>query len=260
MNNFVISLTSATDRREHITHAFQQQVIDFLFFDAVTTDQIDSISEELQVQVSRQYLSPIEIACLLSHLKLWQLMITQSIPYIAIFEDDIHLSKNASSFLNDFLWIPNGTEIIKLEMFHDKIARQYFHKKIVKDLSLEILLEPHVGTAGYIISIGLAEKLLQQLRKKHITLAIDHILFTQLLKSNTNIWQMNPPLCIQDNRLNKNNGSLPSQLESQRKKHLHPAPFQAKSQFTLAFKIKRELIRPVKQCYLWIHRQPLTFK
>ena len=51
MQNYVISLTTSTDRRQHITQEFKKQDILFEFFDAITTSQLDEVSKQLNLHI-----------------------------------------------------------------------------------------------------------------------------------------------------------------------------------------------------------------
>lgn len=115
MKSYVISLRTAHDRREHIKAEFGKQSIHFEFFDAVTPDDIERISTQLNIPLANnQRLSLGEKACFLSHVCLWQKMIDDDLEHIAIFEDDVYLGENATVFLKDD-WLNFPFDIIKLE-------------------------------------------------------------------------------------------------------------------------------------------------
>ena len=70
---YVISLTTAHDRRTHIDNEFDKQGIDFEFFDAITPDLIEATCQKLGINLlNNQRLSKGEKACFLSHVCLWQ--------------------------------------------------------------------------------------------------------------------------------------------------------------------------------------------
>ncbi|WP_269930307.1 glycosyltransferase family 25 protein [Aminobacter sp. HY435] len=58
--------------------------------------------------------SPSALGCFLSHRSAWELAATGDDPYVAIFEDDIHLSPELPKFLQDACWIPTGTDLVHL--------------------------------------------------------------------------------------------------------------------------------------------------
>ena len=53
--NFVISLSSAADRRKHIVNEFQKKSIKFQFFDAVNKDTVNLILETEKVNKKTIY-------------------------------------------------------------------------------------------------------------------------------------------------------------------------------------------------------------
>lgn len=114
MNNYVISLTSAKERRKHIELEFSKRNIPFQFFDAITPDLIEITSKELGVDVSKSSLTKAEIACALSHIAILHLAKQKNLEYVCIFEDDIHLGKNAELFFNNS-YIDENIDIVKIE-------------------------------------------------------------------------------------------------------------------------------------------------
>ncbi|HDL5436071.1 TPA: glycosyltransferase family 25 protein, partial [Mannheimia haemolytica] len=63
MNNYVISLTSAQERRKHIEAEFGKQNIPFQFFDAITPDLIKEKAKAFNIDISNTNLTKGEIAC-----------------------------------------------------------------------------------------------------------------------------------------------------------------------------------------------------
>ena len=72
IQNFVISVKTATKRREHIMCEFGKQGIAFEFFDAVTPTDISKYAQKLSIPIiNNQRLTDGEKACFLSHVALW---------------------------------------------------------------------------------------------------------------------------------------------------------------------------------------------
>lgn len=62
--NYVISLTTASDRREHIQNEFDKQNISFEFFDAITPNYIDEYCTKFDLTLANTIkLSGGEKAC-----------------------------------------------------------------------------------------------------------------------------------------------------------------------------------------------------
>ena len=118
MNNFVISLKDNKQRQEHIKKEFQG--VNFSFFEAITPDNLDMVSEKYLPNLKNVILSPVEKACFLSHISLMRKCIDENLPYITIFEDDIFLDNKGKFFLENEDWLKNNFNleekiIIKLE-------------------------------------------------------------------------------------------------------------------------------------------------
>ena len=105
MKNIVISLKTATARREHIVQEFGKQNIGFEFFDALTPDLARPLAEKMQLNVEDEYLTGGELACFMSHVSVWQKMVDEQLPYVAIFEDDVLLGERAFDIFNSSSWI-----------------------------------------------------------------------------------------------------------------------------------------------------------
>ena len=87
MYNYVISLTSADQRREHIKQEFAKKEVDFQFFDAITPEVALVLVENMGLNYNNDYLSQGELACLMSHVSLWKKVVDKNLPYIVIFEE-----------------------------------------------------------------------------------------------------------------------------------------------------------------------------
>ena len=145
MKNIVISLKTATARREHIVQEFGKQNVGFEFFDALTPDLARPLAEKMQLNIHDDFLSPGELACFMSHVSIWQKMVDEQIPHLAIFEDDVYLGQNADYFLSNDTWIQSDWQIIKLEAFAKKILHERQGLDLGKQRSLFKLKEDMLG-------------------------------------------------------------------------------------------------------------------
>ena len=221
MRSFVISLQHAAERRKHIVNEFGNQGVGFEFFDAITPEQNLVQAQNLGINLTNTVLGPGEVACLLSHVSVWQHAITQQIPYVTIFEDDVFLGKNAADFLNQDQWIPAGCDVIKLEGFSSYIftsIRPTHYLPFCRRLYQ--LKHKHMGAAGYILSLHAAGVLLDYVQQHSPLRPIDHIVFDDyVLCEGMPVMQMMPAICMQDYILhgqdNRHN-ALPSYLEQDR--------------------------------------------
>lgn len=218
MQKYVISLPYAQDRRKHIKQEFAKHQIDFVFFDAITPNQIDCIAQKYTIHFNSDCtLSEGEKACFLSHVLLWHKVIDEQLPQLVIFEDDICFGNNIQFFLQFDVFIQHiyqkGLEfdVIKLETFLEKV--HLGKKHIIQERAVQKLHSPHMGAGAYIISYQGAQKLLHYIKNNQSTiLAIDHMIFEMYIK-NLYIYQINPAVCIQQRFLDN---ILPSQLEKER--------------------------------------------
>ena len=244
MKNYVISLKSATARREHISNEFGKQNVSFEFFDAITPSEIDATAQELGLNVSDTELTQGEIACLLSHVSLWKKALDEQLDYIAIFEDDIYLGKDADNFLNSAKWIPEGIDIIKLEAF-SKSALMLFHSiKLNNNKKIRQLTGEHLATAGYILSLKAVNFYMLKFKSEKKLIAIDHIMFEKsILDKTAKVYQLLPALCIQSDRLDQA-AVISSELETERRKRFNEKyALEKKQKKPLLVKIKREYAR-----------------
>ena len=95
MKKFVISLSTATERREHIFREFSKKSINFDFFDALTPEPAAIFAKELNLKINEQSLTKGEVACFMSHVFLWKKMITEN--RIAV---KLHLVFEIAKYLN----------------------------------------------------------------------------------------------------------------------------------------------------------------
>ncbi|QGM81271.1 glycosyltransferase family 25 protein [Otariodibacter oris] len=223
INNYVISLESATERREHIKKEFEEKNISFEFFDAISPT-VELINIYLP-NINKSTLTKGEKGCLLSHFLLWKKCIENNFDYIAIFEDDVILSEDANKFLSQIDWLnerfnTQDNIIIKLETFLQPVKvsesniTSYYNKNF---LNLETI---HFGTAGYIITYQVAKYLVNILSsmKDNEFKPADWIIFEQMhINSKNKIYQVSPAICVQEQQINRENSKLSSQLEKERK-------------------------------------------
>jgi len=214
MKNFVISLKSAKDRRAHILQQFDDKDIPFSFFDAIEPDSIVIQAEKINLTLCQSDLSQNELACLLSHVSLWQKAIDEKIPAIAIFEDDIHLSQDAELFLKDSNWLSH--DIVKTEKAYAKVVLDLDKTKVFnnKNFFLRRLRKAHLGAAGYILSYKGAIELVEYLKKQDVFDHVDQMIFRKYISErNSGVYQLVPALCIQDYILNPNEQKFTTSLQ-----------------------------------------------
>lgn len=243
--NFVISLPSANDRRLHIAEEFTKKSVDYTLFDAIQPHQIHLMEEKYNISLIDSGLTSGEKACFFSHVEIWNMMVEQKIPYVAIFEDDVFLSQKAYYFLQDFNWVPKDIHIIKLEMFEKYVLMSFNKVKLKKGQVLRKLEEKHLGTAGYILSLEGAKMYLDYIKNKGVNEPLDRLMFESFLRDGqSSVYQMVTGLSAQADRIG--NESLVSQLEFDRKNNRLNQK-NHKYKLSLMQKLNRELVRLVYQ-------------
>lgn len=214
----VISVKHAADRREHIRTEFARVGVPFAFFDAVTPVDADVWRRRLGLERHHfGVLSPVEVACFLSQVALWQKMVDESIPYMAIFEDDVYLAGDAAAFLQDEAWRSLGVDIVKIETTRGALrlgapCMQVMGRQISR------LAERHMGMGGYILSLRGAESLLRLIHSQTRPMpGVDHLVFEQYLwQGELAVYQLHPAICIQECILHADRITMPGDLEGAR--------------------------------------------
>ncbi|MDP9499751.1 glycosyltransferase family 25 protein [Bisgaard Taxon 45] len=225
--HYVVSLSSAVERRQHIRNQFSQKNIPFQFFDAISPSPLlDQLVLQFFPSLADSSLTEGEKGCFISHLSLWHKCIEENLPYITVFEDDIVLGEDADKFLIDDEWLlsrfdPEAAFIIRLETFLQKVVCEPSHIAPYIHRDFLLLKSAHFGTAGYIISQSAARFLLdifKNISNEDIA-PIDELIFNQfLVKNSFNVYQLSPAICIQELQLNNESSVLQSQLELERNK------------------------------------------
>jgi len=169
MKNIVISLKTATARREHIVQEFGKQNVGFEFFDALTPDLARPLAEKMQLNIQDEFLSPGELACFMSHVSIWQKM-----------------------------GINPNWDIIKTEAFADQVFLGKTQSKISNGMRHIVqLMGKNLGTAGYILSIEGAQKYLKYVEQIQL-IPLDQVMFDEFICHKIHpVYQMTPALCIQ---------------------------------------------------------------
>jgi len=248
MKSYVISLSTAIQRRVHIENEFSAKAVEFEFFDAVTPATLEATARILGLDSNRTKLHPREVACLFSHVALWKKAVEEQLDYIAIFEDDIYLGDNAANFLGSFTWIPPHCKIIKLEAFYRKIVVMTDQPAIKLPFKRRLLVlgEAHMGGGGYILSNDLARDLICFMAQCSELLPVDHVVFRDYPRdTGTKVHQMSPALCIQDMHLTEGHAKFPSHLKDVRS--VRKGENKEKETLSFSKKMKREIRRVLRQ-------------
>jgi glycosyl transferase family 25 len=174
---------------------FSQHSLEFTRVAAINGSDI-SEAERFALNPNRT-LSMGELATILSHRKCWQTIVDEALPCGAIFEDDVILSSGASKILRDLEAVAAELDIVRFELWPKLSAPLLKDSISLGGAQLRRLGGTYLGTAGYLISLNAARKLLA--KTKTLKTPIDHFLFDPMaldfcqLKS----WQLTSPICVQ---------------------------------------------------------------
>lgn len=257
MQNYVISLKNASERRQHIECEFSKNNIEFNFFDAITPDKAKTIALEMKMKINAELLSQSELACLISHIELWKKIVNEKIPYTAIFEDDIFLGENAKKIFNQNDWLESDWDIIKVEYFYEKVVLKGDGKDLKNnDRKIHVLNGPNLGAAGYILSFNGAKMCLEYVLN-HTAQPVDHLIFDKgILDQSLKVYQLNPAICIQETTLSPEvqNIMLSSSLFDERHSRMKTYKKRGWS------KIKLEFVRILRQIRFALLKKTVSFK
>lgn len=216
MRCLVINLDRSTGRLAWVQSQFAAAGLTFERFSAV---DMNDITPEAMARITRPRKEDTlwarsEVACFLSHRECWQRIAAGPDAFVAVFEDDIFLSRNAAEFLDDTLWMPPGVELVKIETFLQRTTIDGDGTDI-KGHRLSRLHQRHWGSAGYIISRGLAAHLFAT--SETFDRTVDEFLFDPPEPGRDHpSWQLVPALCVQDTILNDEKAAIASILDPDR--------------------------------------------
>lgn len=140
-----------------------------------------------------------QMGCFLSHYRAWEKIAAGTQPFGVVFEDDIYLSGDVGRYVTHSDWIPEGTDIIRLE---PSTNRMLLARRPVIQLGGRVFY-PVKSTAwcagAYILSQRAARQLIELPVSVHQP--ADAMLFSfqeSVIARKLRILQCSPAPCIQD--------------------------------------------------------------
>ncbi|MBZ0165033.1 MAG: glycosyltransferase family 25 protein [Notoacmeibacter sp.] len=197
---YLINLDRSADRLRSFAAQAAEIGIAFERVAAVDGGKIGADDQEKLIArvCGKLPVGPGEMACFLSHREVWAKIRSGTAEWAFVAEDDIRFSGDAGTLFQDSGWIPKDADIVKAET-----ARQWVHMDSrlhsqVGGHAVRRLHSYHGGSAGYFVSKGTAEKLLELTETKCDPL--DHVLFHKWVGvvQHLVIYQLDPAICIQD--------------------------------------------------------------
>ncbi|MEM8592092.1 MAG: glycosyltransferase family 25 protein [Pseudomonadota bacterium] len=145
-------------------------------------------------------LSAPELACCMSHRRIWAKIANGDSAYGAVFEDDLTFANDTSDFLRKDGWLPDGAHLVKIETTARKVLLLPPFAEAGKGRALAMLGSRHLGAGGYIVSKTFAAELLAA--SETWSAPVDYLLFDpeHALVPDRPAWQLSPALCVQQVR------------------------------------------------------------
>ena len=156
---YCINLDRRTDRWLHMSGMFERIGLTVERLPA-TDGQDPQAALVLAQHPAAALLSTGALACFESHRRAWQRLIDSGASHALVFEDDLLIAPGLARF-QQAGWIPPEVNLVKIETNGNRLhLARYPLYKISDDRTLVRLNSYHAGAGGYILSCGLARKLL----------------------------------------------------------------------------------------------------
>lgn len=171
-----------------------------------------------------------EKACFMSHVVLWEKCVDENMPFISIFEDDVVLGQESNVFFRNYQWLEKRFNIsdkfiLNYETDCDPVTREKTNIQPFSGREFSQLKSVNYGMAGYLLTQSYVRYILDILKKlrQEDILPIDTLIFGRLLNElDYKAYQIEPANCIQEDKLNRKNSQLTSQLEDERQQRKLP--------------------------------------
>lgn len=203
MRILLINLAKDVERLAFSRQQFTQQELSFERFEA--TNGRDLPQEEYERFISsrprngkRQWTRG-KVGCFLSHSRAWKICAEGHDDYIAIVEDDLHISSDFRYFVTDTSWMPDDYDIIRLERPTNRIKLDKQPASIHRGRGTYRLYSTSWCAGSYILSKKGARKLLSVPEEFHEN--PDRFMFSHedsVIAGRLNTYQVAPSLTTQD--------------------------------------------------------------
>jgi glycosyl transferase family 25 len=156
---FFINMGSRPDRLLHVERQLSTCGLAGTRVEAVTPRDFPP---ELKGQRERSTpsLADGELACSLSHRKIWRLMLDQAMPAALILEDDVVLASDIGTVLSDPHLLDHDTDAIQLEAHATAALVGRPRQTALAGVTLNRLMSSSLGSAAYVMTSRLAARLL----------------------------------------------------------------------------------------------------
>ncbi|KID55798.1 hypothetical protein JF50_15685 [Pseudoalteromonas luteoviolacea] len=164
---FLINLDKSTDRLDAVTQRLAPFDIKFERISAVLGSKVDQTTRDRFYSVEKNSsdyhkpLSPGEIGCYMSHLKVLQHIVDNEIPWAIILEDDFEVVGNLNEAISALSEIDFEWDMIKLAEYGDRTRPTAYEFKLNATFNLKIQKKVSAGTCAQAVTLDGAKKILQ---------------------------------------------------------------------------------------------------
>lgn len=206
---FIISLASSIERRGKIRSRLEQLGMAYEFVDGIDLRNTDIMQHPRYDSVRRRLcfgrdLQPGELGCLLSHRKVYEIMVTRAIPHALVLEDDASLEDDLPQVLASLIRLPISWDLVR---FLDK-------KKVYRRKCRRICMIDHVhelsrlptnsgGAYGYLLNQRGAARLLELMEKNWLQ---NDVLHSRAWMTGLEVFIVRPSPVRHDNDMNSTIG------------------------------------------------------
>lgn len=169
MQTFYINLDSRPDRRAAIEALLQAASIEAERIAAVTPADLPAAAQRFcDPGTSKvRWVAPTQLACTMSHRKIWQAVVDRDLPYALVLEDDAHFFGDLTDRLKPVIAGLDGLDLVHLETRRVPVT-------IEAGPGLRRIYSFMPGTAAYIVTQAGAAKLMRTDRFEY---PVDDIMF-----------------------------------------------------------------------------------
>lgn len=203
VDRLIISLRRSMDRRVVMTEEMEKSGLVARFFDALDAAEIgrDGLTKRCKTAGRWGMLRQHDMACTLSHIDALKQFLAGAAPYCLMMEDDIFISSDLPTWLEDMSWWPADADVVKIDKSRKDNGWIVMGPVAVSHGGRDVrrLQSRHMGCAGYLVSRKGAEKIVSH---QPLDMPIDHLIFNMNaspLSRKLVIYQVNPTLIKQGN-------------------------------------------------------------
>jgi len=204
---YYINLASAPGRRAEMERQFAALGLVAERVEAVTPADISAEDIAAYCNPDRyRWLAPTELACSLSHIKVWREIVASGARHGVVFEDDAILSNMLPDFLSTLEQSSLEAGLIKVEVCPDRIRAEAEPRVVIGRIGLRRIFGFSGGTAAYVISSAVIDRIIDRPELRDTPL--DRALFDTFERLSPGFLQLDPGLAIQADQLPELGGKL----------------------------------------------------